>query len=646
MTQTTITGTEFNEKYKNYEFYILLTENLIHNGHTCTQGLQTYKQTKECTNEGMEFIEKNKIPMWIDEHYYITTVKVWDDSIVCIENNKFKSNLLVIYLDEKVEISDFKLWNDYEFCKMAVQQNGLSLKYVKEQTEELCKLAVQQNVESLQYVKEQTEELYKFAVQQNGYVLQYVKEQTEELCKIAVQQNGYALRYVNEQTELICKLAVNQEGNALQYVKEQTDEICKLAIEQKCNSLKYVNNQTDEICKIAIQKHPYCFCFVKKPTMYLFKLVLQRHGYFLQFFNEQTEELCKLAVQQNGYAIKFVKDQTEEICKLAVQQNGWAIKFVKNQTEEICKLATEQKKKFDVVVYHGGCSDGIGGLWCSNHYKPIERIYGCVAGKNPIGDFKNMNVLFVDICPTFDYLIELSQIANQVVVLDHHKSSYEMIQKNTHNLSSIDNLVIEFDMERSGCQMAWDYFFENQHRPFFIDYIGDRDLWTWKLPSSKEINNALFELGYIDSNDLSKMTKLLENPNVEMEKLKQIGELIENMNKKQIDKCLNNAIEGKMTVNDKTYRVWLAGNINQNLKSDLGNLLCSKEFTDGTLPDFSVCWQYDPKSDEWWLSLRGDKSRSPDLSIITSSFGGGGHPMASGMSIKSNSKGLKQLFTY
>ena len=31
-----------------------------------------------------------------------------------------------------------------EICKLAVQQNGNALKYVKEQTDEICKLSVQQ----------------------------------------------------------------------------------------------------------------------------------------------------------------------------------------------------------------------------------------------------------------------------------------------------------------------------------------------------------------------------------------------------------------------------------------------------------------------------------------------------------------------
>ena len=37
------------------------------------------------------------------------------------------------------------------------------------------------------------------AVQYNGYSLKYIKDQTEEICKSALKQNGMALKYVKEQ---------------------------------------------------------------------------------------------------------------------------------------------------------------------------------------------------------------------------------------------------------------------------------------------------------------------------------------------------------------------------------------------------------------------------------------------------------------
>lgn len=304
-------------------------------------------------------------------------------------------------------------------------------------------------------------------------------------------------------------------------------------------------------------------------------------------------------------------------------------------------------KDFDAIIYHGPCSDGTGGLWCACYYKPIETRFACKACTNPTGDYTGMNVLFVDICPKVDYLLELVKVAKHVVILDHHKSSQQMIQDNAELLNLVPNLLIEFDMERSDCQMAWDYFFDLKPRPFFIDYIGDRDLWTWKLSYSKEINTALFDLGYIDSHNLDKLSELLVNSDIKLEELKSIGKIIESINKRQIDIAMSNAIEAQIKCkNDKIYKVWLAGNVNPILRSELGNNLCSKPFKDGVIPDFSACWQYDPKSDEFWISLRGIQEKSPDLSILASEFGGGGHPMASGITIKSNPLGLKKVFIY
>ena len=145
---------------------------------------------------------------------------------------------------------------------------------------------------------------------------------------------------------------------------------------------------------------------------------------------------------------------------------------------------------------------------------------------------------------------------------------------------------------------------------------------------------------------MDKLTKLLENSEEKIKYLESIGKIIETRNKKEVDIGCANAIDTKIVWDKKTYRIWLGGNVNPTIRSELGNVLCSKPFKDGTMPDFSASWQYDPKSDEWWISLRGVPSRSPDLSVMSSTFGGGGHPMASGFTIKSPSAGLKEIFIY
>ena len=57
------------------------------------------------------------------------------------------------------------------------------------------------NLQGCKYIPEdlQTEEICKIAVQERGYLLKYVKNQTEEICKLAVQEWEGALEYVKDE---------------------------------------------------------------------------------------------------------------------------------------------------------------------------------------------------------------------------------------------------------------------------------------------------------------------------------------------------------------------------------------------------------------------------------------------------------------
>jgi oligoribonuclease NrnB/cAMP/cGMP phosphodiesterase (DHH superfamily) len=312
-------------------------------------------------------------------------------------------------------------------------------------------------------------------------------------------------------------------------------------------------------------------------------------------------------------------------------------------------------KKYDVVIFHGPCSDGVSALWCSDlylknvgyNYEPIQ----CRAGSDPEGDFKDKRILFVDLCPSFQFIIDNclneKNKVKKLTILDHHKSAIDMYRENESVLQTIDNLEIEMDPDRAGCQIAWDYFFEDNReikttRPWFIDYVGDRDLWKWLLPNSKEINAALFENNLIDPSNLNKLTDLLTEPENKIQNLLAQGKIILQLQKRELDIGLSKALITEFKHKEKTYKIWLGGNISMSLRSELGNLLVNKKFPDGTMPDFAAIWVYDPKSNEWWISFRGG-DQSPDLSIIARELGGGGHGLSSGTSIK-NGKTLLDLF--
>ena len=194
-------GKEFNNIYKGYKFVKALADEYADE---YKEGLNIYSSTfnlaGKCSAGGIYFADLNKPYMYIDYGNKFSYVTILDEALVYIEEDKFKANMII--LTNILPLSEFFLQN-IQLCELFVQQNGLALEYVKDQTEEICKLAVKQNSSAFKYVKDQTEEICKLAVQQNGSVLKYFNEQTDELCKLAVKQNGLAFHFVKNQTKEI-----------------------------------------------------------------------------------------------------------------------------------------------------------------------------------------------------------------------------------------------------------------------------------------------------------------------------------------------------------------------------------------------------------------------------------------------------------
>src|SRR3989339_2073204 len=107
MTQNVLSGREFNEQYKDYEFYKLLNEDLTNKGFKYVDGLNVehinYCPKIKCLKGGLYFTEKNKISMWIDHnnYYFIAKVSIPNDAKVYIEKNNFKSSMLIVDINNK-----------------------------------------------------------------------------------------------------------------------------------------------------------------------------------------------------------------------------------------------------------------------------------------------------------------------------------------------------------------------------------------------------------------------------------------------------------------------------------------------------------------------------------------------------------------
>lgn len=296
----------------------------------------------------------------------------------------------------------------------------------------------------------------------------------------------------------------------------------------------------------------------------------------------------------------------------------------------------------NTCFYHFPCSDGQASAWVFEQaIQPSEDINqkpfymtGSKPGCKKIDpdDHHHKTIFFLDICPVLDILNRLLQNGNKITILDHHISNQQMVTNIKH-----PNLEVVFDMDRSGCQITWDFFFSNQERPWFIDYIGDRDLWKFELPNSRLVNTGLYEFGWIDKlselpMDFKDVQKLIIEPAM----------IIEQKHQKILSWDMKKSVPKKILVGDQEYKVWL-GSTYISLVSELGNLMCENDFEDGQKPDFGVVYNYNLLDNCWKFSLRS-KTDGVDVSQIARFFGGGGHRCASGFEIPNTEQGIGQIF--
>ena len=308
---------------------------------------------------------------------------------------------------------------------------------------------------------------------------------------------------------------------------------------------------------------------------------------------------------------------------------------------------------YDIVIFHKGCPDGNAAAWVYWRYAKEKGLLDKTefvpmeAGKYPVDlDVKNKNVLMMDVCPKRSEIDTIVTTVKNLTILDHHKSG----ERDVENLE-YKNVYVDFDMNRSGCQIAWDYFYPKTDnfddpdqlrssidpvgRPWFIDVIADRDLWKWQVPNSKELGCYLFNLGYYY--DWEKMETLMDFTDQQKEVAIEVGKTLLLVEERQVDFAVKNAVSTTATIDGVEYRVKLVG-CSHTIASEVGNRLTKDEKE----CDFAAMWRYNPDGDEWWISCRTSKS-DIDLSVITRKLGGGGHPKASGFTIK-NEKGALQNF--
>lgn len=278
-----------------------------------------------------------------------------------------------------------------------------------------------------------------------------------------------------------------------------------------------------------------------------------------------------------------------------------------------------------IACFHARCSDGISAAWVLQKKYPNTEFHGIRPSETDFSsvDFRGAIVFFLDVSPaSFEGIL---RVAEKVFVYDHHATTKKLVDSLQRN----DKLSVVFDFERSGCLITWDELFPGEERPWFLEYVDDRDRWQWNLPNSREINEAIYSQGWMERlDDLWKTEK---------ENLIAPGRDVLQIKEKQIRDALREALPVRFL----SYDIWLC-QAKWQMRSEVGNLLCSEALPNGKLPSFSAIWKFDEETGEIWISLRGEK-KSPCLASICEMFGGGGHPKAAAFTLRS-SKEFEETF--
>lgn len=281
---------------------------------------------------------------------------------------------------------------------------------------------------------------------------------------------------------------------------------------------------------------------------------------------------------------------------------------------------SHSKHKFNYIICHFPCTDGLVSSWIYLRYIDTEHKakYLGIGASDPMPaeDYKDSTVLFLDVCPSREELESLIGVAKLVVILDHHASSKKKVAGLIAN-----NLEIIIADDRAGCQVTWDYFQPLGDKPWFIDYVADRDIWTWTQKNSAAINKYCFTEGYLS--DYTGLNKLLLFSKDDFTKAIAEGNAMIKNEQQIIQKHVKYA--QRYTFLEKyTVRVVSASV----LISEIGHAICA-QYTDC---DFAAVYEYWLDEDIYHVHCRATRT-DIDLSKILEPVGGGGHEHAAAFKV-------------
>jgi oligoribonuclease NrnB/cAMP/cGMP phosphodiesterase (DHH superfamily) len=291
-----------------------------------------------------------------------------------------------------------------------------------------------------------------------------------------------------------------------------------------------------------------------------------------------------------------------------------------------------EMNEFDtLVVCHGGCMDGTTSAWIVRKYldgKGGKLKYVFASKRNldddiaPLTreDLKGKDIFIVDYMYEYNVIKELEY--KSLTIIDHHKSAKESCEA----CVGLPNTRVFFNQEYSAAGLAWISLID-EIIPWWIQYIQDRDLYRFILPDSREVNDAIYNLGY---RSFAKFDELQLFTEEQKQALIEKGKEMANPKMKMI----KSVADGAQLCMFHGYRVLVL--MSNTLVSHVSEYLYTARKDEC---DFVLWLQYHFDGEYWKVRVRSHVDMDLDLSSLCKQWAsydheGGGHKNAAGFSYK------------
>lgn len=264
-----------------------------------------------------------------------------------------------------------------------------------------------------------------------------------------------------------------------------------------------------------------------------------------------------------------------------------------------------------VCIYHKDCVDGFAAAWVVRSRFPNAIFHSASYGDDVPVIPPGAVVYIVDFSYPMEKLTTLCERAGAVHVLDHHASAIKRLTES--DIPTPDNLHLVLDINRSGAGITWDTL-RNGHRPNFIKYAEDYDLWRFQYGDlTRNYQRYLAFIGW-DFEAWDTCIRARESD------VMLHGELLRANDRRQMEWHINNTWRGMMFEGTQVSLI----NVPRYATSLVNNEVLNFQPV--------VLSYYDtPATRVYRINTRPDSGI--DASELAERYGGGGHKNAAGFTV-------------